>query len=159
MISRHYLKKWPGVCVACLGLHDGSTWRGVVVFALPPRETAKRYGGLTWELARLWVDDEVPRNGESYFIGSAIRYIKRNNPEVKCLVSYADPSAGHTGVIYRAANWKPDGRTDEGRKTPRCDYVDAVSGKKYSRRSHIPDGREVIRVHRVSKFRYYYLMK
>jgi len=72
------------------------------------------------------------------------------------LVSYADPSAGHSGVIYRAANWKSDGRTDDDRKTPRFDYADANSGKKYSRASHIPIGTDIKRVPRVSKWRFIY---
>lgn len=55
---------------------------------------------------------------------------------------------------YKAANWEFDGMTDEGRKTPRCDYMDVKTGKKYSRKSHVPKNAEVIRVHRVSKYRY-----
>lgn len=69
-IKTHYIGRWPGVCVLVLGLKhltvvgtnvrrqaDGSFARlcGGIVFALPPRETAKRYGGVTWELARLWI--------------------------------------------------------------------------------------------------------
>jgi len=79
-----------------------------------------------------------------------------NHPAVKVLVSYADPSAGHAGVIYRAANWTPDGRTDDERKTPRADYADAVTGKLYSRRGHVPAGVTIKRVARVSKHRFVY---
>lgn len=129
---------------------------GVIVFALPPRETARRYDGETWELARLWLDDSVPQNGESFLISKAVKYIKRHHPKVKMLVSYADPSAGHEGVIYRAANWKADGRTDDDRKTPRFDYADADTGKKYSRRGHVPKGVTLKRIARVSKYRYVY---
>jgi hypothetical protein len=154
MVRRHYLGKWPGVCVATLALRHCGVPVGVVVFALPPRETSKRYGGETWELARLWIDDLVPSNGETYLIAQAARYVRRVHPGVAFLVSYADPSAGHSGLIYRAAGWRPDGRTDEGRKTPRFDYEDAATGKHYSRRAHVPDGVEIRRVPRVSKPRY-----
>jgi hypothetical protein len=74
-------------------------------------------------------------------------------------VSYADPSVGHVGTVYKASNWMADGRTDDERKSPRCDYVDANTGKKYSRKSHIPAGAKVQRVPRVSKFRFVYPMK
>jgi hypothetical protein len=154
MIRAHYLAKWPGVCVLTLALMEESIAVGVIVFALPPNQTAKRYGGVTWELARLWVNDDVPTNAESYLIGKAVRYIKRKHRQVRFLVSYADPSAGHKGTIYRASNWALDGMTDQGRKTPRCDYVDANTGKKYSRKGHVPEGADIIRVPRVSKFRY-----
>lgn len=155
MIKEHYIGKWPGVCVLILGLKR-EKFLGVIVFALPPRETSKRYGGETWELARLWLDDSVPKNAETWLIGKAVRYIRRNCPTVKVLVSYADPSAGHTGTIYKAANWSSDGRTDQERKTPRFDYADAFIGKRYSRRSHVPEGTEVKRLPRVSKHRFVY---
>jgi hypothetical protein len=76
---------------------------------------------------------------------------------VKALVSYADPSHGHSGTIYRAANWQQDGRTDQERKTPRFDY--GVGEKIYSRRSHVPEGVAVLRIPRVSKFRYVYRLE
>lgn len=158
MIRRHYLGKWPGVCVLRMALVIDGTLLGTIIFALPPRETMKRYGGLTWELARLWVDDSVPKNAETWVISQAVRYIHTNFPSVKFLVSYADPSAGHSGVIYRAANWKADGRTDQDRKTPRFDYADAVTGKRYSRRKHVPIGTIIARVPRVSKNRFVYAL-
>jgi len=141
--------------VLILGLkHDGVLCGGIV-FALPPRETAKRYGGVTWELARLWIADDIPQNAETFLIGASVRYIRRVRPEMQCLVSYADPSAGHVGTIYKAANWTSDGRTDQERKTSRFDYADATTGKRYSRRSHVPDGIEIARIPRVSKNRFY----
>jgi hypothetical protein len=156
MIKRHYLGKWPGVCVLTLAMVRDGAAIGVIVFALPPRETSKRYGGETWELARLWLDDAVPQNAETYFISRAIRYIRQQHQTVKVLVSYADPSVGHAGTIYKAANWIADGRTDQERKTPRFDYTDAVSGKRYSRRSHVPVGCQIKRIPRVSKHRFIY---
>lgn len=153
MIRRHYLKKWPGTVVAIAGLFCDGWPRGCITFSLPPRETAKRYGGLTWELSRMWVDDGLPRNTETWFLSRAIRFVKRSRPDVVAIVSYADPSAGHVGYVYRAANFAGDGMSDEGRTTPRCDYRDA-SGKVYSRASHVPDDVAVERVPRVSKHRY-----
>jgi hypothetical protein len=126
----------------------------MIVFALPPREVHKRYGGTTWELARLYLLDSLPANAETYVIGAALRYIRNERPEVRFIVSYADPSVNHSGTIYRAANFRSDGRTDDERKTPRFDYIDAVTGKHYSRRGHVPDGTVLTRKPRVSKFRY-----
>lgn len=156
MIRQHYIGKWPGVCVLILAMKRDAELLGVIVFALLPRETSKRYGGETWELARLWLQDHVPQNAETWLIARAVRYVKRNFTAVKVLVSYADPSAGHAGTIYKAANWTLDGRTDQERKTPRFDYVDAHTGKKYSRRGHVPKGIEIKRVPRISKHRFIY---
>lgn len=153
--QQHYLHRWPGVVTLVLKMWRDSEPLGVVVFALPPRESDKRYGGKAWELARLWVNDGVPKNGETWLLGAAIRYVRQHHPDVKALVSYADPSAGHSGVIYRAGNWQTDGRTDDERKTPRFDYGDARTGKRYSRRGHVPADAEIVRFPRVSKWRYF----
>lgn len=158
-VRTHYLRKRPGVCVLALMMVQDWFAVGMIVYALPPRETAKRYGGVTWEMARLWIDDAIPTNGESWLIGQSVKYIRANHPEVVALVTYADPSAGHSGAIYRAANWVADGRTDEGRTTPRFDLQDAVTGKRYGRRSHVPKGAATVRLPRVSKARFVYRMK
>lgn len=154
-LMRHYLRKRPGVVVLTLVVYIDGWAKGMVMFSLPPTQTNKRYGGTCWELARLFLDDELPKNAESFVIAWAIRYIRRNHPGVLCLVSYADPAHGHTGRIYRASNCVEDGKTDAGRKTARVDYQD-VYGRHYSRRSHIPDGVDWFTVPRVSKHRFVY---
>lgn len=155
MIQKHYIRKWPGVVRCVLALVAKGEPVGCIVFSEPPRETHVRYGGKGFELARLWISDSVPRNAETWLISRAIRFVKKRWPTLVYLVSYADPSAGHRGTIYKAANWTFDGMTDAGRKTPRCDYVDE-RGKRYSRRSHIPESVVVKRVPRVSKYRFVY---
>jgi hypothetical protein len=158
MIRQHYLGKWPAVVVCRHALYVDRIAMGCIVWALPPRETCKRYGGVTWELARLWVDDCIPKNVETWLISKAVKLIKREHSEVEVLVSYADPSMGHSGCVYRAANWESDGMTDQERKTSRSDYVDET-GKRYSRKGHVPAGVFVSRIPRVSKFRYVYRLK
>jgi len=83
-----------------------------------------------------------------------VRYIKQHHRDVKYLLSYADPSAGHRGTIYQAANWKADGKTDDERKSPRCDYYDDRTGQKYGRRGNMPTDAVIVRKPRVSKWRY-----
>jgi hypothetical protein len=126
------------------------------MFSDAPHQTSVRYNGVTWELARLWVHDDIPTNAESWFIGKAVKYVKIHYPEVRYLVSYADPSAGHMGTIYKAANWQSDGRTDDDRKTPRFDLASANTGKKYGRSIHVPADEPTVRVRRVSKYRFVY---
>lgn len=52
------------------------------------------------ELTRLWVDESVPKNGESFLIGNTVR---RNTKEI--VVSFADTAENHLGVVYQATNW------------------------------------------------------
>lgn len=154
-IARHYLRKRPAIVLLCLVMRCDDRPVGCIVYSAPPREADRRYGGKTWELARLYLLDEVPRNAETWLIGASVRYIKRTRRDVQFLLSYADPSAGHRGTIYRAANWICDGRTDDERKTPRCDYVDERTGKKYGRKGNVPKDALIVRVPRVSKFRFF----
>lgn len=155
-IKAHYLGKRPAIVMLCIMmLHDGEPV-GCIVYSAPPREADKRYGGKTWELARLYLVDQIPCNAETWLIGQSIKFIRRHCPEVQHLLSYADPSAGHKGTIYKASNWRQDGRTDDERKSPRCDYVDARTGKKYGRKGNMPIDAQVVRVPRVSKYRFHY---
>jgi len=158
LIRSHYLHSWPGVVVSTLALLDRDVPIGVLVFALPPIQTAVRYGGKTWELARLFIEDTTPKNTESWFIARAIKWIRLNHPDVLSLVSYADPTQNHKGTIYKAGNWIGDGRTDQERRTPRFDYGVAAIDRMivYSRRSHVPAGAEIVRIPRVSKLRFVY---
>jgi hypothetical protein len=153
-IKAHYLKKRPAIVLLCLVAKRDGTQIGCVVYSAPPLQADKRYGGKVWELSRLYLLDEIPRNAETWLIGQSVKYIKQNHPEVEYLLSYADPSAGHSGTIYRAANWQMDGMTDDERKSPRSDYFDQRTGKKYGRRGNMPLDAIVIKKPRVSKWRF-----
>jgi hypothetical protein len=53
-----------------------------------------------YELNRLWVDDKVAKNGESFLIANTMCLLDR-----QIIVSFADTSQGHLGVVYQAANF------------------------------------------------------
>lgn len=157
--EKHYLHKWPAVtpyvfrlCIDDLAGINRSV--GVICFSFPPKQAERRYGCSVLELSRLWVADEMPKNTESWFISRAIGMIRKSDRSIGGIVSYADPSVGHEGVIYRACGFLYDGMTDGERKTPRCDYK--CNGVRYSRRAHVPAGCEFERVPRVSKHRYFF---
>lgn len=120
--GNHYLHRMPAVVPCSLSLTVDGWVKGALVWAIPPKETEQRYGCETWELARLWLADELPHNSESWFIGRAIKHVRQKHPSVGALVSYADPSAGHIGTIYKATNWHYEGMTDSERSVPRWDY-------------------------------------
>ena len=105
MIRSHYIGQWPSSHILVLGLYRGSKLLGVVTYSTVHRSMQQRFGQETWELSRLWIDDSVPKNAETFFIGRSIRYIKRNHRNLKTLISFADPEAGHSGTIYKASNW------------------------------------------------------
>ncbi len=70
-----------------MGLVEGTTWDGFL------------------ELNRMAFDDYLPRNSESYCIAKTIRLIRKNAPQVKWIISFADGCSCGDGTIYRAANF------------------------------------------------------
>lgn len=61
----------------------------------------------TWlELSRWCLTPDAGPNAGSRQHRAAVRHLSAGFPEVTTLVSYSDPSAGHTGALYRACNWR-----------------------------------------------------
>lgn len=76
---------------------------GVLVLAKPTSRRLPQDG--TWlELVRWCLTGE--RNGGSRQWKRVVRYLRREKPEVTTVVSYSDPSVGHTGSLYKACNWE-----------------------------------------------------
>jgi len=106
VVANHYLhRKAP--CSYAFGMFDPSGQIvGVVIYGVPASSTLlKGICGAdeaknVYELTRLWVDDSVPKNGESYLIGNTIKLLDR-----EIIVSYADSSQKHTGIVYQATNF------------------------------------------------------
>ncbi|MCH8030832.1 MAG: FAD-dependent oxidoreductase [Bacteroidetes bacterium] len=63
-------------------------------------------------LSRLWLSDRCGRNSESRVLGIICRSLRQWRPDLKALIAYSDPSAGHRGVIYKAAGFTYLGRSD-----------------------------------------------
>lgn len=57
------------------------------------------------ELNRMAFADWLPRNSESRAIGYALRYIRKNYPHIKWVVSFADGTQCGDGTIYRASGF------------------------------------------------------
>ena len=57
------------------------------------------------ELNRMAFDDYLPKNAESYCIGKTLRMIKKQAPQVKWVISFADGCSCGDGTIYRASNF------------------------------------------------------
>lgn len=124
VVSRHYLHRRPPISYA-YGAFISERLLGCVTFGVPASRHLQMSAcpsdpGLVLELNRLWLDDVLPVNSESWFVS---RVLKLLPPRI--IVSYADPMHGHFGYIYRALNFRYAGWTDMERKTPRYDYIPA----------------------------------
>lgn len=57
------------------------------------------------ELNRMAFDDYLPRFSESRCISQSIKLIKKNAPQIKWIISFADGCSCGDGTIYRASNF------------------------------------------------------
>lgn len=97
----------------CFGAYKADSMRtlvGAISFGKPSSNSlcvgccGQEQAYRVFELNRLWMSEEAPRNSESRFIGWSLRILKKIHPEW-ILVSYADSEQNHTGAIYRATGW------------------------------------------------------
>lgn len=111
MKAHHY----SGKVVNNSSLHFGAFLDGRLHGALsygPSLDKSRIQGlveGTSWdgflELNRMAFDDYLPRNSESCCIAKTIRLIRKNAPQVKWIISFADGCSCGDGTIYRAANF------------------------------------------------------
>lgn len=126
--TNHYSKNVNGIdaqYVFCL-THNEDLVGAMVFGRLAMHNAYKPYGDKesdVIELRRLCCIDKTPKNTESYFIGKALKYLTRRTT-IQTVVSYADPTFGHVGTIYKATNFKMVGQTSAGK-------VIVYNGKRY----------------------------
>jgi hypothetical protein len=91
----------------------------IVVYSIPANKNISRWllgeDNAVWELSRLWAPDGHERNLLSRAISESLSVFRSAFPSVQGIVSYADPNAGHTGGVYRAASWVALGQCEENR--------------------------------------------
>jgi hypothetical protein len=114
-IKNHYLKTRAS-CTFAFGLYENNSIIGVILYGNPTAPTTLDICGESnrknvVEITRLWIQDNTPKNTESFFISNTIKLI--NKP---IIVAFADPDAGHIGTIYQAANFLYTGKSDRGGK-------------------------------------------
>lgn len=108
-LNNHYLHRVPSI-VAHYGLYKNDLLCGIVTFGVPPspqlmKICGEEYKSNVLELNRLWCYDESPHNSESFLISKGIKLLKKDKPNIKILVSFADTRQDHLGYIYQATNW------------------------------------------------------
>lgn len=122
VVKHHYLHRRPPISFA-FGLYHQGRLMGCVTYGTPASRHLQKSAcpsdpSRVIELNRLWLDDALPPNSESWFVSRTLKMLP------PCIVvSYADPVHGHLGYIYRALNFRYAGWTDMERKTPRFDYI------------------------------------
>lgn len=107
VIKHHYSHKATSNRFLSFLVNDGM---GVLQLGYGIRPTMKHTiseyikKGNFCEFDRMWLSDEMPKFSESQVIALLLSYLKQTRREIKFVITYADESAGNTGIIYRATN-------------------------------------------------------
>nr|DAH82158.1 MAG TPA: hypothetical protein [Caudoviricetes sp.] len=118
--THHYSGKVVNNSNLHFGVFYHGRLHGVMSFgpSLDKSKIQRLVEGTKWnefiELNRMAFDDVLPRNSESRAISIAIRLIKKNAPQIKWIISFADGCSCGDGTIYRASGFlltaiKPNG--------------------------------------------------
>jgi len=105
ILQIHYAKRWPSITYA-FGLFDQDELIGVCTFGTPPSAPLKRgiagdeFKADVLELNRLCLRNNQ-KNEASYLVSKALAGLPKN----RIVVSFADVSQGHTGIVYQATNF------------------------------------------------------
>jgi len=102
----HYAKRLPAPPMVGFSVFENDVWCGVVVFNNGIEGIQKPYGvkmGNVCELVRVALNGN--QSTTTKCVSIAIKLLKKQNPLLKIIVSYADSDKGHFGVIYQALNW------------------------------------------------------
>lgn len=114
IVENHYTHRFPSGWVRCY--EYGGV---VVVFSIPANKNLEPFIFDTpvqlRELARLWAADGHKPFALTQALSAIIKQFRRDEPQVKALVSFADPNQDHHGGIYQAASWNYTGQSSESR--------------------------------------------
>jgi hypothetical protein len=101
LLKKHYAKRIPMIQFS-FGLFDNGKIIGICTYGTTIAiDIRKKFEYHVYELNRLVVNEELPKNTLSFFVSKTIKMM----PSPCVLLSYADTTKGHHGYIYQATNW------------------------------------------------------
>lgn len=111
----HYSHTMPAGRNVYIGVWEDGRFIGTVLFGMGSGNSTNgtRYGlSSSHEMAELTrVALTKHESPVSKIVAVAIRMLKKQSPDLRLLISMADPLQGHIGGIYQAGNWIYTGAT------------------------------------------------
>lgn len=130
VVNWHYSKVMPRFKLVKVGVWEDGQFIGCVLFGSGASNALGTPYGLTplqtCELVRVALGEH--KTPVTKIVSIAIKFLKRSNPGLRLIVSFADPVQGHHGGIYQGGNWIYSGKSAPGKV-----YYDANGIKHHSR--------------------------
>jgi len=112
----HYSESVPVPPLVKVGVWEDNKFIGVVIFSRGASSNLMKPYGLKQdegcELTRVAL--AAHQTAVTRIVKIAIAFLKQNSPQLRLIVSFADPTYGHHGGIYQAGNWLYVGDTSPG---------------------------------------------
>ena len=105
LLHKHYAKRLCSISFS-FGLFDNKILIGILTIGKPASNPlcvgvcGEKNRDFVYELNRLCVNDNLPKNSLSYFVSQCLKKLP-----TMILISFADTSMNHNGYIYQATNW------------------------------------------------------
>ena len=107
VLNWHYSQAMPAGKLVKIGAWEDGRFIGVVIFGRGANNNIGKPYGLpqiaACELVRIALRDH--KTPVSKVAAIAMRFLQKNSPGLRLVISYADPLQGHHGGIYQAGNW------------------------------------------------------
>lgn len=112
VMNWHYSKCMPAGKLVKIGVWENDIFKGAVIFGRGANNNLPKSLGMKvtecCELVRVALDKHETET--TRIVAIALKLLKKSNPGLKIVFSYADQTnQGHKGIIYRAGNWKYHG--------------------------------------------------
>jgi hypothetical protein len=110
--KHHYSPVMPRLTKHFLGFFLDDDLVGVLTlgWGTQPRQTIRKmFPALEtrdyFEIGKMCMTDEMPRNSESQMMALTVRWLKKNHPNLVFLYTMADGIMGKCGYVYQASNF------------------------------------------------------
>lgn len=120
-LTFHYAKAVPLSLCSFAVYNAKGEWCGCIVYSSGANQhQGKKFGlvqGEVCELVRMALNGK--QESTSKALALSLKLLKKYNPLLKLVVSYADCDQEHTGIIYQATNWIYEGLMEQNGGTPK----------------------------------------
>ena len=100
-VNKHFLGCYlDGELVGTVTLGYGTRPRHTIQCIFPSLNTEDYF-----EIGRMCMTDDMPRNSESQMLSGVVKWIRKNEPQIKVLFTWADGIMGKPGYVYQACSF------------------------------------------------------
>lgn len=113
----HYSKSMPRSKMVRVGVWENNKFIGIVIFSYGATPQIGSPYNLSQfeicELTRVALDKHI--SSTSMIVSRSVKMLKKQSPNLRLIVSFADSEQSHIGIIYQASNWIYTGFTNPSR--------------------------------------------